>query len=243
MGFFGVHQPGQRVVSQNGEMLVHLLMLKKHYIEANMALSLFQAVKVDSGDRIWFARSQEQAIKESLCGFNRAPSREEALEIWRKVRQVGLESGHEIERFLTAGPFLHARSFLYSLDNFQKHLEVIAKEPHAPENLKDASAAMADAFPNLVQVRNSAHHMEDRIRGLKTNEKPILVQGGEGVPAEPLGLLVVDSLRGTEYFCTMADGHLGSVDVTEKSLKSLQAILQYVLDSFEWGDDFWEVFP
>jgi len=41
----------------------------------------------------------------------------------------------------------------------------------------------------------------------------------------------------------MADGELGQVDVSGRSLKVLQQVFQEVLDGFDWIDDMWEVLP
>ncbi|HBZ8792874.1 TPA: hypothetical protein MNE40_005461 [Klebsiella pneumoniae] len=51
----------------------------------------------------------------------------------------------------------------------------------------------------------------------------------------PLGnALILNSLFGTKYSCTMADGHLGEVDVSAESLSKVHKILSDTLSSFSW---------
>ncbi len=48
------------------------------------------------------------------------------------------------------------------------------------------------------------------------------------------GALVLNSLNGTKYGNTMADGHYGEVDVSPVSMESLSTMFQEVLNSFKW---------
>ena len=65
-------------------------------------------------------------------------------------------------------PHFYAKSFVFALDNFQKSLKVISLIPNLPNRLevKRILKEFDDHFIHLRGVRNSAHHMEDRIRGL-----------------------------------------------------------------------------
>jgi len=246
MELYAVYKPGRRAKSQNRQLSWHVCDLEKHYVEAHLALSLFQAVCPDTEGRAQRTAAYEAEAKVSVYGdlpAFYATTRAEALEGWYRVRQEVRDRGGDIGSILKTEPLFHARSFLYCLDNFAKLLEVMTKELHAPAALDSAFRVLEAGFPNLVAIRNSAHHMEDRSRGLKTGGKPIFPKTEEAIEGGRLRILMVDGLMGTNYSCTMADGELGQVDVSGRSLKVLQQVFQEVLDGFDWIDDMWEVLP
>ena len=138
--------------------------------------------------------------------------------------------------------FLYAKSFLFSLDSFDRFLGVLSKEKGVPDSVISIHKRINQEFPDLRGVRNSTHHLEDRSRGLGNfdrNTKQIKVLQPQpitngGIHAPQGNILVLNSLFGTKYACTMADGHLGEVDVSSESLSKLHSILQDVLSSFSW---------
>ncbi|MHB8825046.1 MAG: hypothetical protein ACYC5T_09470, partial [Thiobacillus sp.] len=48
------------------------------------------------------------------------------------------------------------------------------------------------------------------------------------------GVLILNSLNGNRFGCTMSDGHYGEVEVSAPSLQSLQQLLHDTLSSFNW---------
>lgn len=71
-------------------------------------------------------------------------------------------------KYVFRRPFVHAKSFLYALDEVAKALNVLAKEPLTPpaKSVIDAQiTAWNTALPHLKGVRDSSHHAEDRLRG------------------------------------------------------------------------------
>jgi hypothetical protein len=133
--------------------------------------------------------------------------------------------------------FMHARSFLYALDLFDKFLNVLKSQPNAPEKIPELHERFGASFPDLRLVRNTVQHMEDRSRGLGAgrNPKPLDLRPVDNqlIKAEG-GALILNCLNGTKYGNTMSDGHYGEIDVSPESMKSLCSIFQEVLDSFEW---------
>ena len=135
-------------------------------------------------------------------------------------------------------PFLYARAFLYALDAFDKFLGVLAKEQNVPSEVANLHAQMAEYFPNLRGVRNTAQHLEDRARGLGAGRnpqplelKPII---NSFINAPSGGVLVLNNLNGSKYGSTMSDGHYGEIDVSPESMQRLQAVLQELLLLFKW---------
>ena len=134
-------------------------------------------------------------------------------------------------------PFIYARAFLYALDAFDKFLGVLSREVNVPTQLRTFHSQVAEAFPDLRRVRNTAQHLEDRARGLGAgrNPQPLeLKPVNNALIAAPSGALVLNCLNGSKYGSTMADGHYGEVDVSPESMAQLQKILQSVLQSFTW---------
>lgn len=131
--------------------------------------------------------------------------------------------------------FLHARSFLYALDNVEKFLKVISNFNGVPPQVSEQHLQFNKEFPDLTEVRNSAHHLEDRSRGLDKNRKPIKLKPVmEDFIVGSQGDLILDNLHGSKYGCTMSNGHYGVVDVSLDSLLKVQSIIQNVFDAFEW---------
>lgn len=129
------------------------------------------------------------------------------------------------------------RAFLYSLDAFDKFLTVLSCEPEVPDRIADMVKDVATAFPHLRGVRNTAQHLEDRSRGFGAGRNPAPL-GLKPVENEmisaPGGALILNSLNGSKYGSTMADGHYGEVDVSRESMQQLQRILHATLESFKW---------
>ncbi|MEJ8326050.1 hypothetical protein WKI40_23250 [Kosakonia sacchari] len=121
--------------------------------------------------------------------------------------------------------FIFAKSFLYSLDTIREILRVISENENASSERVEIFKSMDASLPELREVRNSAHHLEDRIRGIGKHKKKISLQSSG---------LVLNNLVGTKYGCTMADGDYGEVDVSSETLEIVQKIVQRALDSFEW---------
>jgi hypothetical protein len=57
-------------------------------------------------------------------------------------------------------PFIYARAFLYVLDAFDKFLGVLAKEEKVLADVATHHAKIADAFPHLRGVRNTAQTLK-----------------------------------------------------------------------------------
>jgi hypothetical protein len=72
-------------------------------------------------------------------------------------------------------PLIHAHTVVYALDAIGKILDILAKM-ELPPGVTDARNGYRSALPHLVAVRDSAHHTEDRARGLGRNQKPLDLQ-------------------------------------------------------------------
>lgn len=223
--------------------------LQSEFFEANAALNLFASAQ---SIRPTFAASRELWERD----LQRRSEIRRAVELERgnymshgNLEEINFESEVRFKREKWANggiprefeqnlPFLYARAFIYALDAFDKFLGVLAKEPNVPPDVAKLHARMANDFPNLRGVRNTAHHLEDRARGLGAGKKPqpmdLKPVTNNFIDAPGGGVLVLNCLNGSKYASTMSDGHYGEVDVSPESMQRLQAILQELLFLFKW---------
>lgn len=139
--------------------------------------------------------------------------------------------------------FIYAKSFLFSVDNFEKEVEKLYKDELLRNKIKPLKDELTTIFPHLREVRNSAHHYEDRVRGekfgKKINLKPI---DNNSIYAPNGGVLILNQLSGNNYGCTLGDGTFGEVEVSFNTMNKLQIALQDFLDSIEWEGNI-EIMP
>lgn len=263
MIIFELIKPGFRIELDNKnkaydiELLINQLI--EIFYEANLALNLFDEedhsrkrsleTKMEKSKEKFIQRNKERAkIKETI----EQEYHKKSMYVFDHIDEINLRTEIELNRlawmrgekprqFCHNLLFLYAKSFLYALDNFDRLLEVLAKEDGVPETLVETHNKIKEYFPSLRGVRNSAHHMEDRLRGLKQVDqsgkkhvlklKPIK---NAMINAEQ-GALVLNNLRGSNYGTIMATGHFGEVDVSAQSLEKLHAILKEVINSFNWN--------
>ena len=222
--------------------------LESHFFEANTALNLFVAAQLvrpsftdrgnrerDSQRRSEIQRTVELERGGFMSGSNWDDIHFEAELRFKREKWSNGRIPRELEHNL---PFIYARAFLYALDAFEKFLSVLSKEPNVPGQIAMYHAQMAEDFPHLRGVRNTVQHLEDRSRGLGAgkNPKPMDLKpvSNAAIHAPNGGALILNSLNGTQYGSTMADGCYGEVDVSLESIKRLQKILEGVLQSFSW---------
>lgn len=222
--------------------------LQSHFFDANLALDLF-------------ARSQQSRVARSMSRdmWKRDIQlrREIRIVIEQEREQQGLSTSEDWEElhhqtevrfkhekwkggvmpreFEHRIPFMYAQAFLYALDGFDKFLGVLAKTEGVPKEIGTFHLKMADLFPDLRGVRNSTQHLEDRFRYLGAYGKPLVLQPIDNQMVKaPAGALILNSLNGSKYGSTMADGHYGEVDVSPESMTALQGLLNDVLRLFCW---------
>lgn len=177
--------------------------------------------------------SQLGDVPESERWMALLPMRE-AIETEAKL--LGWQEGDLPESYEGRLPFLHARAFLFALDTLANLLRVMAREAWAPTSLTTIRDDWLIAFPQLKHVRDTAHHVEDRIRGLDRDGRPVKLAPlvNEMISAPNGGVLLIDSLMNNRYGCTLADGTYGEVEVSGLSLAAATALLQRAIEAFQW---------
>jgi hypothetical protein len=131
--------------------------------------------------------------------------------------------------------FMHAKSFLLALDRIERIFGVLTEIPNIPEDVRRAKQAFDTALPTLRGVRNSVAHHEDRSRGLQKGGKPLDLKPVENqLIRAPGGFLILDSLIGSNFGATMADGEYGEVAVTSATLAAAGRLVQTAIQAFQW---------
>lgn len=177
--------------------------------------------------------SQLGDVPESERWIALLPMRE-ALE--SEAKMLGWQEGDLPEDYKGRLPFLHARGFLFALDTLANLLRVMATEAQAPAPLPTITDDWMITFPQLKHVRDTAHHVEDRVRGLGRDGKPLQLAPlvNEMINAPNGGVLLIDSLMNNRYGCTLADGTYGEVEVSGVSPSAATALVQRAIEAFQW---------
>jgi hypothetical protein len=222
--------------------------LQAQFYEANTALNLFEQAQIQQLSRTtreqWQAdsdrRSQIRGEIEAELDFDFSPLSWDRISHEAEVRfkREKWGSGKVPREFERSVIPIYARAFLYAVDGFDKFLAVLKDEPGTPPKISELSARFESMFPDLRGVRNTAQHLEDRSRGLGAGKNPKLMalQPVENrlVSAPGGGVLVLNSLNGNRFGCTMSDGHYGEVEISAQALQLLSTHLHEVLQCFQW---------
>jgi hypothetical protein len=182
------------------------------FLDAVASLSLYQAARTNSA----VSRHRTGASPAGpcpSCGAQRLPS--------------------HLEQHL---PFLHAQSFLYALDTIGKVLTVLAKYPSIPDAVRNQENTFRESLPSLTSLRDTAHHPEDRARGLKKSGKRIKLKPVENafLHFSEGGVLVLGNFIGDKYGSTTADGRYAEIEVSIATLTTVHACLQATINALPW---------
>lgn len=131
---------------------------------------------------------------------------------------------------------LYAREFIYTLDHFNQFLKVLEESPLVPPGVANARKKFLRNFPSLRQIRNSAHHPEDRSRNIGSDGKKMTLQPivNDAIHAPGGGVLVLGLLNNSKYGATLGDGSFAEIDVSLESLEKMKEALVEVIESFKW---------
>lgn len=145
-------------------------------------------------------------------------------------------SGAVPAEYLQKAVFVAAKAFLYSLDGIGKTLTVVAKLSGVPDAVKSHRDTFYTSLPTLTGVRDSAHHLEDRVRGLDRNRRPLTLKPvtNDMVHAPGGGALIINCLNGNQFGSTMGDGEYGEVEVSCATMRVAQNAIQGALNAFTW---------
>lgn len=246
MFVFELEKPGTWLAADDHDLAWRVSGVITHlegaFFEINLALNLFESERrsqVAPTSSIWEeARDRRAALVEQLrrlspdCDYGETYYRADIL-----AKREAWELGQEPAQFTHHRIFLHARSFLFSLDMFGRFLAVLEQEATQLAQLSDLNANFEQAFPDVRGVRNTTAHPEDRARGLGAGRTPKPMQLApveNGAISAPNGALILNCLNGNRYGATMASGLYGEVEVSPSSVRTLQDLLLQAYGRFLW---------
>ncbi|MBE0662068.1 MAG: hypothetical protein IH597_06335 [Bacteroidales bacterium] len=251
MYIYEIVKPGTWLVSDSSqrswEIQSILRNIESLFFDANLALNLFMSsfsreiINISKEQWESDAIRRDQIRKEVETRFSNPFDHKNWDEIHFQTEMIfkreQWRSGRIPPEFENGLAFMHARAFLYSLDLIDKFISVLENMEGTPEKIKKIHQMFTANFPDLRGVRNTTQHLEDRARGLGAGRSPKPLElkaiNNRLVKSES-GALILNSLNGTKYGNTMADGHYGEVDVSPSSMQILSSLFQEILNCFEW---------
>lgn len=232
-----------------------LYVMESHLADAALGVALFQEAQARRSQRPEWndAASQVRRLVEMGIEVDRHWQRQAELQLpltpeerWadqeqirfdaeRFVTRMQWDTGSTPEHYLHRLPFIHAHTVLYALDGVSKVLDVLSKMPDLPEGVIVASETFTTALPSVVEIRNSAHHIEDRGRPKGKFDKPLKLQPIDNDMIKSAGgALVLSSLNNNRLGYTLSDGYFSEVEISEASVEVAQRAIQGVLDALSW---------
>lgn len=209
--------------------------LEDNVAEAAIALTMFEASRAQRFD----ARNEwerdahlRQEVDEQLrleAGDQYYEKHDEyRLEAERRRLKRKAELGIAPSSYVHKIPFIHAHTFVYAVDTFDKFLDELCDYDVVPKTVRAARDAFATQLPMIRNIRNSALHREDRTRRYasfhdKKNGKKMDV-----------GFLGLSNLEGNLLCYTIADGSYQKVAISHETLRILALTCNSVFAAFPW---------
>lgn len=170
-----------------------------------------------------------------LALFEDTMAKRAAMSAGSPVRQPHRAPGQMPTSYEHRLVFIYAHTVLYALDAIGKVLDKLAEDTTLPSGVAAARDQYRVALPDLVQVRDSAHHTEDRARSLDRKGKPLTLQPvNNGLINAPNGVLALSNLDRNKLGYTASDGHYREIEIGSASVAAAQTAIQQVLDAFSW---------
>ncbi len=228
MHVFEIVSPGYALRYDNPEPAnsnrIILEMMKSQFKYAVIALNLLEIENQKS--------EEEQALRQELepkyARVEGENSYEELLDAKRKTEielkrhqwslgKVPLDYREHVKH-------IYGHAYIYALDSFSKLLDKLCDRSDAPSDIAVERGRFEVALPSLKEIRDSAHHIEDRGRKRGRKEKPIDTQ-----------ILVIDvRTSDNEFSYTAENGSHPSIAVSFENTEMIESVLQHVINAFEW---------
>lgn len=226
--------------------------LESCFYEANTSLNLFQhqleqqnayynsELNPTFDKEKWQCElNREREIEDNICrktGLNSFTDREEVrFLVSTQIKKEKWENGNMPRDLFSPIILIYAKSFIYALDTIEKFLRGLKQIEGTPEQCNEIHTQMIQSFPTLTKIRNTTQHIDERSQGIGTNGKKMKLHPIESDFIKSDGeTLVLSSLFGNKFGCTLGNGHYGEIEVSPESLVKLRDIIQLTFDSFTW---------
>lgn len=146
----------------------------------------------------------------------------EASEVELQAHLLKRTESVKISAGLRKRPFLHAKSFVHSLYDVQKFIDVLGNLSGNSQEIDAASAELTSKLPDLKGVRDSEQHLEERLQGLTRGQKL------------PTSQLWIGNLMNKNYEMTTESGRIGRIEVSRETLDIAASCIQRTIDSLQW---------
>ncbi|RJP46876.1 MAG: hypothetical protein C4583_18010 [Anaerolineaceae bacterium] len=171
---------------------------------------------IDHPDRDW-AFLTRMLLDEILDQLNEARI---VLPLFKEKSRANTQTS-ETDRRLC---LVYAKSFVYALDAAAQIVKVIGRQKQLPTGASNQCKRFLAQFGELHEFRNSLQHIEDRLRGIGRNGKPI-----------PSHLLALGGLRNYTYFgVTISDGRYVEIEISDSVLIQAYSITEDLIWCFDW---------
>ncbi|MEG6318540.1 hypothetical protein UXO00_08385 [Enterobacter hormaechei] len=248
MKYFELETKGMHIVGDDKNYtwetsnLLHQLI--SSFYEANAALNLY--IKQDDAlfeelsspppspptDEEWAkgVKERERLASEVIEEFGIPPDdwNEIYYQVDIKSKRTKWLQGSVPRQIESAEHQIYAKAFVYAFDTIVETLKNLKKREGVSEVVAKKIEEIGNAFPDLKGIRDTTHHMGDRI----------ILKGRHGKKIETDGGNVILNNHGDGIFRTLLDGKYkgtqGSIAITYDSLENMGKIVQDVLDSFQW---------
>jgi hypothetical protein len=228
-----------------------LMVLENHLAEAAVGVALFQEHFPELIDYPMTAKglvNTRRVLNDAMeCRLPQGhwPAFQETTEMMQladlMTRRLEWAKGSLPRSYAQALVTICAHAVVHALDGIEKSLCQLARVPCLSDTARDGLAAAHQAFtaalPDVRLVRDSAHHLEDRARGMARNDRELDYQpiAHEAINA-PAGhhVLMMSALSGSSVGYTASDGHYREVEISPASVGSAQAAIQQAIDALPW---------
>ncbi|MGS1029390.1 hypothetical protein [Burkholderia glumae] len=225
--------------------------MKGAFFSANISLCDFNNSKTvsramnDKSDRLAMREERNRRSSEmygkryaQLGQLGGKRARELMDEIDLDIRREDWARGIEPDSFTRKRSFIYAKSFVYSLDDFSNFLKIFSSMDQVPSTISLIHQELIKKFPDLRDVRNAAHHPEDRMRGIKNEKgKDVLIDiqpVDNGFFKSLGGSIINENLLGTRFTVLMVDGTQGDIDINQGTLAYFRDVFHLVVNEFKW---------
>lgn len=219
------------------------------FIEANQALNIFDsAYEVDMRSKFEQFKTNLDLQSEFLKKHQTSKGLDDyiknrekyALQATSDVIKFNLKNDIEPRIFRDKTMFISAKAFIFSLDNFNNLLKEtisVCTDKELESNLNALKLEFDQFFPTLRHIRNSAHHIEERVQ-IRANKKPITLKPADNEMIKSnCGVLELGSLSDRIYSITGQNGGIERIEISLASLQFVQQLLKKILEQFEWEQD------
>jgi hypothetical protein len=119
---------------------------------------------------------------------------------------------------------IYAKSFVYALDTITQIIRILEKQEQLSKAARIHCQKFLSQFGELRELRNSLQHIEDRLRGIGRDRRPI-----------PSTLLVIGAFRENSFYGAItSDGHYVEIEISDSVLTDAYSIIKDLIWCFNW---------